>query len=371
MPEILVKNSAAEILARAAENYYNNQMFGGLIGNLRAKEAILRMRRAGRIPGALLFSGPDGVGKRLFALQVAKSFLCRAAVDFDPCGQCPICLRIERFAIPEAADKTKDEFKQVFFSEHPDVGMVTAYNRNILIDAIRDLEREANFRPFEGDYRFFIIDDAEKMGDAAANALLKTLEEPPATSHIFLITSRPESLQPTIRSRCQTIRFTPLDPLEIAEFLAKSGGHPKGAALAARIAGGSIGRAMSLDLEKFGPLRSAMLGILENTLFRGDLAALLQASEAMNDAKNKENFELSLEILETLVRDIWLIRNGAEPEMISNFDLMDGLSRFASEVEAERLAGWLSEIEGLRQSLAVNINRKIAADALLMKMAVG
>lgn len=346
-------------------------MFGELIGNSLAKEAILRMRRAGRIPGALLFAGPDGVGKRLFALQLAKSFLCRAGVDFEPCGQCSVCQRIVRFAIPEAADMTKDEFKQVFFSEHPDVGMVAAYNRNILIDAIRDLEREANFRPFEGDNRFFIIDDADRMGDAAANALLKTLEEPPASSHILLITSRPDSLLPTIRSRCQTIRFTPLAPVEIAEFLGRSGGHPEGAALAARIAGGSIGRAISLDLEKFGPLRQAMIEILENTLFRADFAALLQASEAMNDAKNKDDFEQSLEILETLVRDIWLIRNDAAPEMISNFDLMDRLSRFASEAAAQRLATWLAEIERLRQTLSVNINRKIAADALLMKMAVG
>ncbi|HBR55982.1 MAG TPA: DNA polymerase III subunit delta' [Blastocatellia bacterium] len=346
-------------------------MFGGLTGNLKAKEALIRMRRGGRVPNALLFAGPDGVGKKLFALQLAKSFLCREANDFALCGQCSVCSRIERFSIPDAADKTKDEFKQVFFSEHPDVGMVAAYNRNILIDAVRDLEREANFRPFEADFRFFIIDDADKMGDAAANALLKTLEEPPAASHIVLITSRPESLLPTIRSRCQTIRFAPLSPAEIAEFLSRDGIHSEGSALAARISGGSIGRAISLDLEKFIALREAMLKIMENALFRTDFAALLQAAEAMNDAKGSDDFEQSLEILETLVRDVWLVRNHAEAEMVSNFDLIDSLKHLASEVGSQRLAYWLAEIEKLRQSLAVNVNKKIGADALLLKMAAG
>lgn len=346
-------------------------MFGGLIGNKRACEALERMRRSNRVPNALLFAGPDGVGKRQFALQLAKSFLCPSAVDFAPCNKCSVCSRIVRFLIPEATDKTKDEFKRVFFSEHADVAMIAAYNRNILIDAIRDLEREANFRPFEANYRFFIIDDADKMGDAAANALLKTLEEPPAASHIILVTSRPESLLPTIRSRCQIIRFTPLAPIEIADYLGREGNHPGGAALAARVAGGSVGRAISLDLEKFVALRQAMLEVLENTFFRNDLAALLRAAEAMNDAKNKDDFEQSLDILETLLRDIWLIKNDAEPEVLTNFDLVSRLGEFARGASLPRLAASLAEIENLRQSLAVNINRKIAADALFLKMASG
>src|SRR6185436_10040923 len=103
------------------------------------------------------------------------------------------CHRADKFNIPKANDN-RDEFKRVFFSEHSDIGLVTAYKNNILIDAIRSLETEAHFRPYEARARFFIIDNADKMNLESSNALLKTLEEPPLTSHIFLITSRPNTL---------------------------------------------------------------------------------------------------------------------------------------------------------------------------------
>ena len=170
--------------------------------------------------------------------------------------------------------------------------MVVPLKKNMYVDAIRDLEREANFHPYEATARFFIIDDADKMNDSASNALLKTLEEPPATSHIFLITSRPDALLPTIRSRCQTVRFAPVATNEIEKFLTKTGQIAVAdAALLAKLSHGRLGSAQKTDIEKFRANRAAMLKVLESILIKTDRAELLRIGEEMNDAKNKDDFE--------------------------------------------------------------------------------
>src|SRR5687768_2781213 len=171
-------------------------MFDNIIGNDHLKQSLSRLAAAGRLPASMIFAGPEGVGKRLFAIEAARSLVCRVSQGI-PCGECPACIRTGQIVLPELDDK--DDFKKVIFSHHPDVGMVAAAKRFILVDAIRDLENEAHFRPYEGAARTFIVDDADRMNDAASNALLKTLEEPAETSRIILITSRPDSLLPTIR----------------------------------------------------------------------------------------------------------------------------------------------------------------------------
>ena len=212
------------------------------------------------------------------------------------------------------------------FSEHSDIGTVIPYKRNILVDAIRHLETEANFRPFEAASRFFIIDDADKMNAEASNALLKTLEEPPASSHIFLITSRPDALLPTIRSRVQTLRFAPIETEKIKEHLlsTKQFSQPD-AEMLAKLAHGRLGSALELDLEKFRTRRELMFKVLQSLLQTNDRAVLLQTAEEMNDAKNKDDYEKHLDALQTLIHDIWTLKlGGAE---IVNADLKNHLER--------------------------------------------
>ncbi len=343
-------------------------MFSKLIGNDNAKRTLKRLLANGRVPNSLLFAGDEGVGKRQFALEIAKAFVCKEPVEHEACGVCPACRRADVYVFPKS-DKG-DDYEQVFFSEHPDVGTVIPFKRNVRVDAIRDLEREANFRPYEAAARFFIIDDAHKMNDAAANALLKTLEEPPATSYIFLITSRPDSLLPTIRSRCQMMRFAPVASDEIERFLIadKAFTHDE-AKLAARLARGSVGRAVSVDVAKFKTNRERMMGVLRNAVETGDRAALLKISEEMNDAKNKDGFEDNLDILESLIHDAWTLRLSGEDTRIVNTDLAGELSRIADNAVGLDLAAWLGGIETTRENFAVNINRKIAADALFVTMA--
>lgn len=343
-------------------------MFKKLVGNEHVKQTLRHLLKNGRVPNSMLFSGDEGVGKRQFALELAKAFVCTDSADGEACDTCTACRRADVFAFPKS-DKG-DDYDQVFLSEHPDVGTVIPFNRNVRIKAIRDLEREANFRPFEAKARFFIVDHAEKMADPAANALLKTLEEPSSTTHIFLITSRPDSLLPTIRSRCQTLRFAPVNADEIEKYLIeeKAFTHDE-ARLAARLSRGSIGRAVSINVEKFRIQRERMLAVVTNVIETGDRAALLRIAEELNDAKNKDNFEDNLDILQSLIYDIWSIRVGSDESRIVNTDLTDQLTRLAEDSGRADMPSWLAEIDTMRQNLAVNINRKIAADALFVSMA--
>ena len=343
-------------------------MFDKLIGNGQVKTILRRLLKAGRVPHSLLFAGADGVGKRQFALELAKSIVCQNPNAGEACDRCASCRRADNFNAPKTDDR--DAFKRVVFTEHPDIGLILPFNKNILVDAVRDLETEANFRPFEAAARFFLIDDADKMNDSASNALLKTLEEPPATSYIFLISSRPDALLPTIRSRCQTLRFAPVEASEIEKHLTKTKEFSAAdAALLAKLSGGRIGYAGRADLEKFRRQRAAMLRVLESVSINPNRAELLRVAEEMNDAKNKDDYETSLDILQTLIHDVWAIRNRADEKVLTNTDLITDLKRFAEQTESKKLSAWLAEIETLRENLAVNLNRKIATDALFVQMA--
>ena len=338
-----------------------------LIGNRDVKEMLLRLLRTGRVPNALLFAGPEGVGKKQFALGLARSLVCTRPDDGEGCGHCAACKRVGEFAIPKFERGQDSDY--VFFSQHPDVGLVVPYNRNLRIGAIRALEREANFRPYEAGARVFIVEDADKMNEHASNALLKTLEEPPPTSHIILIAARADSLLPTIRSRCQTIRFAPAPFDDIEEHLiATERFSADDAALAARVSGGSIGRALEIVPASFRTQRSLMLAVLRSAL-AGNRRELLAGSEEMADAKNKDEYEENLGILQGLIHDVWLLRNGADESGILNSDIKSELSQLAETASAPALALWLGEIETVQENFIVNINRRIATDSLFVKMA--
>jgi DNA polymerase-3 subunit delta' len=343
-------------------------MFENFIGNNHIKTVLRRWVAQKRVPNSLLFVGEDGIGKKHFALELAKAFVCQNPKNSEACDVCSACRRADRFTYPKSDDR--DAFKKLIFTEHSDIGLAIPYNKNILVDAIRELETEANFRPHEASARFFIIDDADKMNESASNALLKTLEEPAATSHIFLITSRPDALLPTIRSRCQIVRFAPIDCGEIETFLLKTRKFaPDAAALLAKLSNGKLGHALETDLGKFREQRDSMLKVLESILLKENRAELLRVAEEMNDAKNKDGYEASLEILQTLIHDVWTLKNNANEKILINVDLISDLRKLAANAESKRLSAWLSEIENLREGLVVNLNRKIATDALFMQMA--
>ena len=139
-------------------------MFSELTGNTRVKEALKRMITSDRLPGALLFAGEEGVGKKRFALEVARTLNCRTPRDGEACGKCPSCVRTAKLNYPEREDA--EEWTQIIWTDHPDVGLVIAPKRVLRVEQMRQIEKEANFRPFEGKARIFLIDEADKLKDA-------------------------------------------------------------------------------------------------------------------------------------------------------------------------------------------------------------
>jgi len=343
-------------------------MFSTLIGNDEVKESLRRLMTGGRIPGSLLFTGEEGIGKKLFALELAKALNCRNRSEVEACDECSSCKRIRNSTFPpfSSADDNKD---RMIWSEHADVAMVRPYKQIIRVKPMRELEREANFRPFEGVARIFIVEDADYMNDQAANALLKTLEEPPATSHLILTTTNPMALLATIRSRCQIIRFAPIPASEIEKFLIQQNTSADDAKLLARTSRGSLGRALSADIDDYRDRREAMLAILKALTLTGDRAQLLRASEELATAKDRTDYELSLDVLEALIRDAWSLSLGRPADSTINIDRIKDLERIAAELRSEKAAAWLTTIEELRGTLEVNINRKIASDGMLVSMA--
>jgi DNA polymerase-3 subunit delta' len=248
--------------------------------------------------------------------------------------------------------------------------MVVAPKRLLLVEQMRLIEREANYRPYEGKARVFIIDDADKLNDSSANALLKVLEEPPETSHIILLTSRPAMLLPTIRSRCQMIRFSPLESVEIEKHLVENKlATAAQARITARVSRGSLGRAVEQDFDEYLTQREAMLRVLKALAAGNDRTELLKSAEDLNSAAIKDEFEIRLDILETLIRDAWMLALNVPDDGVVNQDLLSDLKRIAKSLDGTRPARWISQIEEMREQLVVNINRKASTDALFLTMA--
>ena len=344
-------------------------MFSRLAGNQRARDTLRRMLEQRRVPGALLFAGEEAVGKKLFALELAKALNCRTPRGAEACDECSSCVRIARLA--NTPGTTGEGEQPIVWGEHRDVGLVRPEKRFITVEQARALERETNFRPHEGAARVFLVEEADRLSESSGNALLKTLEEVPPAAHLILLTARPAGVLPTVRSRCQIVRFAPLAAEEIEAHLVKTKRRAGAdARLAAHLARGRLGLALSLNLDAYRERRDAMLQVLDALAARPgpDRARLLRAAEDLSDAKRRDDYEPSLDVLETLARDVWLLSLDPRARLV-NEDLRERLSQLAAGLDPRRAASWLALVEELRGRLAVNVNRRVATDALFLSMA--
>ncbi|HQR35183.1 MAG TPA: DNA polymerase III subunit delta' [Blastocatellia bacterium] len=328
--------------------------FAKLIGNERNKQILQRMLTNGRVSGTMIFAGPDGVGKRQFALTLAKAANCQKASGnsfaTDSCDVCAVCRRIDE-------------------GVYGDVTTIQPDGQFIKIAQTRELAEEVYYRPREGRQRFFIIDDADRLRDEAANSLLKTLEEPPPTSTLILLTSRPNSLLQTIRSRSQRISFAPLPVAEMERFLAENYPRPAAdTALLARVSEGRIGQATAFDLSVYRQERRTLIELLELMARGQDRFRLLKAAEYIGK-KERDEFEKELDLLISLLRDVFLLSGGNSPEQIVNVDVADRLQQLAAKIGLQRVTSWSERISEVRKNLRVNINRQVAMEAALLDLA--
>lgn len=329
-----------------------------LIGNERIKKWLRRGVSEGRIGQSLLMAGPRGVGKCQFAIALAQALNCERPDAGDACGGCIQCRKIERL---EHADL------RVFLRESQDPSVKKdSPSRFIKVEQMRELAEQAQYRPYEGRRRVFIVDGAEWLRHEAANAMLKTLEEPPGTSLIVLITSKPYALLDTIRSRCLMLSFAPLTAEEIEAHLRATGKPEADLHLLARLARGSIGHALEIDLAAYREKRDRMLEVIELLAFRGDTSSLLSASEYLGRRLDRDAFEDHLDTMLVLLSDLFHLKLDDSDSAITNTDIAERLEAAASQVSIDDVTQWVDRIEQLLRALPRNINRQMATDALLV-----
>lgn len=253
--------------------------WNGIVGQDEVVEQFRRAVGRGRLASSFLFAGPPGVGKRTFALKLAQALLCQAHPEstFDPCLRCPSCVQSDAGTHPDVEFVAKPEDKS-FLPLDLLLGDKEHRRREGLLHQI-------GLKPFMGGRKIAIIDDADFLNAEGANALLKTLEEPPPRSVLILIGTSPAKQLPTIRSRCQLIRFKPLDEELVAGLLLEKGmaADAAEARRLARHAEGSLERAVQLSDPELWTFRSTLYGRLaegtfDNVAFAPSVAQFIESA---------------------------------------------------------------------------------------------
>ena len=323
--------------------------FATVVGHRPVVELLRQAVRRGRVPQSLLFAGPEGVGKRTVAVALAQAVNCPKRRDGDACGVCPTCERI-------AAGRHSD----VTYLDKGD-------EASIKIDALRARVLSViGYRPFEAERRVFIIDPADDMVEQAQDALLKTLEEPPSAATIILVTAYPDTLPPTIQSRCRRLRFGPLTEADVARVLVERCGVARSeAAQLATAAGGSVSQALAEKVGELGDDRRAALELLLAASRDGNVGGRLKAATVLvqheSDRRDREALGARFNVAASLLRDLGVIASGTAAPL-ANADLESDLRSLARAYDLRRVAASFATITQALRALDRNASPKIVAD---------
>jgi DNA polymerase-3 subunit delta' len=325
------------------------------VGQDRAVAALQRGLAQGRRAHAYLLVGPSQVGKGTLALELAQALNCEGPEP--PCQECSACRRI-------AAGIHADV--QVVGVEAGDGGL----HKDISIDQIREVGRAVSLRPFEGRCRVIIIDPADAMNEAAQNAFLKTLEEPPPDVVFVLITSRPQALRATIRSRCQQLDLSPLPLPQLEETLRERWEvPPRQAKLLARLSQGRLGWAVAISQdEEMMRVRHEALMDIRALPERTIQERFAYASEvAGRFSRDRATVLAVLDLWRDWWRDVLLVSSGCQ-DIITNLDLWDILKAEASRYDAAQVVAFLRSLDATKRRLQENVNPRLALEVLMLDL---
>jgi DNA polymerase III subunit delta' len=357
--------------------------FSDFLGNEAMVAALRGALRAERVPHAMLFTGPRGVGKFTLARMFAQAANCERLKD-DFCGECATCERIAQLANlddliaqglaerGESADAATVERVPLILQSHPDVWVMvpdpvrlkSPVVRPVLrIGQLRAVQRAAYFQPM-GRRRVFILDGAETMRADVSNVFLKILEEPPGSATLILTAPSPFNLLPTIVSRCMQFHFAPLPQDEVESILkAKGTLKPADIKLAAQLSEGSPGLATEMNVEAVVERRRAILRILEHAARGQGFSQLFAATNQL--AKDRESsYEDLLADFYGLLSDLLEATAGLQSPQLRNPHLAKEIQALARTVNSDWVMRVISGVDEIAAGARRNLNRQLGMDAL-------
>ena len=325
--------------------------FQDIIGQDRAIRILRKTLERGKIPSSYLFAGESGIGKRMTAVNLAKALNCLAVQEndrqssvYDCCDMCSSCGKIAK-------------------NIHPDVRLITPENNQIKIEEIREIEEILSLKAFEGKYKIVIVDEAEAMNQFSANAFLKTLEEPPEHSLIILVSSNPDRLPDTIRSRCSRINFMPLSLKACEDAIRKSTvGLParkqkkKGGTIRSPIERQNIEAAARLAMGKPGRVLSEEL-VEKRTWFISLLEGMLTL--AKDGWASREEMEEWIDLMLILLRDMAVLNVTRSKKLLVNSDMEEYIAQLGNALDIKGIIEQYQRLNTLKKHIHFNLNKSL------------
>ena len=357
--------------------------FKDFLGNAQTVTHLRESIRAGRFPHSLILAGPRGAGKYTLALMLAQAVNCLQPTETDGlpdfCGVCRNCARIGLSANLEAlvdeAVEARDGLREtdkretrILIQTHPDVLIIPPDPPQLLIKMgqVRQVIHVAYYRPPAESKRSFSIFTSSAFMKEAANSLLKVLEEPPDHTSLILLTENPQEMLPTIRSRAVIHRLGAIPAADLESLLAARRPQLKPAdrALAARLAEGAVGRALTIDLGVYLASRQDALILLRTALREPDYSQLFHATESYRaGADGQEKTINLLRAFGSLIEDLLLIVAGS-PRLIRNIDLEAELARLAQGLSVDWIDSAARSLVQVEQGMRRNLLRSLSLDAM-------
>jgi DNA polymerase-3 subunit delta' len=319
--------------------------FDSILGQERAIRFLRQIMKKKRIPNAMLFTGIDGIGKQTTARSFGMALNCTDPHGAEACMACASCAK-------------------VLSGAHPDVIVVEPDGTFIKIDQVRAVSRQLRFAPLEGRWRLVIVNDAHVMNLEAGNAILKMLEEPPEGTVIILTATQTTGLLPTIVSRCQQIAFRPIPHETVAGVLMeKQGVDRETAETLALCSKGSLGKALSVDAEKWTAWRSGLLGQIAS-LSPGAVQPILSLAETLS--RDKSRLAEGLDMMATWFRDVlmWQIA----PDRVINQDFKKEIELAAQGLPVSRLLEKVEAVRKTREAISRNANPRLALEVMMIRL---
>lgn len=314
--------------------------FKDIKGQDRAVDILKQHLKRKRRPSAYLFSGPEGVGKKLAAIMLAKTLNCLDG-EIDCCDECVSCKKIDR-------------------QQHPDVHIIDVADSEIKIEYIRQLKNSINLRPYEAKFKVFIINNAHNLNIASSNAFLKTLEESAGESLIILISNKQALLLKTIISRCQVIKFFPLKRDEVKQILQRDYSVDDG--LSHFLAYFYEGRLGSALMRKDSDMLRQKNTVID------EFISPLKRSFANLGIEKREDMRSCLNILASWLRDIYMLKAGLSSSEFINLDRKAELEKLAGRFSLPELDNILKSISDSFFYLERNVNIKLIQSNLKVEL---